>query len=373
MTTILKMAALAAALTFPFGTECCAQVLRGGSAPDAGIGLLAWAAGEGDPQDDAGYALYRKGYRQILEEQWEAAQQVFAKLVASHPRSRYVDDAQYWSAYALMHTDREKALTAYRTFVEQHRSSSYYTDAIADMNQLKVNMALAERKDPFVTVTRPDAAGTSYYIAVAPHVKGIERQIRISRGGPGPFPPGIAAPPAALQAFQGRGADPELEFRIQVVTAIGRGREDEKSFETLRDIIVDRQQPNIVRIVAINSIAGFTKHDALPVLVEVARADTNIELQNTAIEFIGQAARDKNRSVEALEEIFQSLPPDRTDQLATTLFAIADVGNDRAVDVLARVAKSNPNYDLRSDAVFYLGSIGSEKARAALVDLIRGK
>lgn len=376
MTTYLRtavLAAIGALLAVPSHGGLLAQASSGDGGLSAGGTVVAMAEEGGDQQDDAGYGLYRQGYQQILEERWEAARQIFATLAARYPKSRYTDDAQYWSAYALMQTDREKALKAYRTFVEQHRSSSYYTDAIADMNQLKINMALAARKDPFVTVTRTDAAGTSYYIAVTPHVKGIERQIRISQGAPGPISPGIAGPPAALQALQERAVDPEIQFRIQVVSAIGRSREDEKSFEALRDIIVDRGQPTIVRIVAVNSIARFTKHDALPVLVQVARTDTSIELQNTAIEFIGQAARNKNRSVEALEEIFRSLPPDRTDQLATTLFAIADVGNDRAVDVLATVAKSSPSYDLRSDAVFYLGSIGSDRARAALVDLFRGK
>jgi HEAT repeat protein len=355
------------------GGGLLAQTSGGHNVPGHRLAVIAMADEGGEQQDDAGYGLFRQGYQQILEERWEAARQVFATLAVRYPKSTYADDAQYWSAYALMHTNREKALEAYRTFVQQHRASSYYTDAIADMSQLKINMALAERKDPFVAVTRTDAAGTSYYIAVSPHVKGIERQIRVAQGTPGPISPGISGPPAALQEMRDRSVDPELQFRIQVVSALGRSREDEKSFEALRDIVVDREQPTIVRIVAINSIARFTKHDALPVLVQVARADTNIELQNTAIEFIGQASRDKNRSVEALEEIFRSLPPDRTDQLATALFAIADVGNDRAVDVLARVAKTCPSYDLRSDAVFYLGSIGSDRARAALIDLYRGK
>jgi tetratricopeptide (TPR) repeat protein len=321
--------------------------------------------------DDPGYGLYRQGYNCILEEQWEQARKKFAEMIAKYPKSEYADDAQYWSAYALMHTDREKALEAYRSFLREHRSSSYYTDAMADMNQLKINNALASWRTPFVAVTSTGDGGTSYYIAIAPHAKGLERQVRIMSSRTGPLTPGVPGPPGALKILQERKLDPELELRIEIVSAIGRSREDQKSFDALKDIVLDRSQPSLLRIVAINSIAEFRKYNALPILVDVARNDTVPELQNTAIDFIGYTARDKNRSIEALEELFDALPPARTDQLASALFAIADVGNDRAIDFLARVAKTNPNYDLRSDAVFYLSSIGSERARAALVEIYR--
>jgi tetratricopeptide (TPR) repeat protein len=319
--------------------------------------------------DDPGYGLYRQGYNCILEEQWEQARKIFAEVIAKHPKSEYVDDAQYWSAYALMHTDRAKALEAYRAFLREHRSSSYYTDALADINQLKINNAFSSWTAPFVAVTSTGDGGASYYIAVAPHAKGLGRQVRIMSSRTGPLVPEDTGPHGALKILKERELDPELRLRIEIVSAIGRSHEDQKSFDALKEIVLDRSQPSLLRIVAINSIAEFRKHDALPIFVEVARNDTVAELQNTAIDFIGYTARDKNRSIEALEELFDTLPPERTDQLASALFAIADVGNDRAVDFLARVAKTNPNYDLRSDAVFYLSSIGSERARAALVDI----
>jgi tetratricopeptide (TPR) repeat protein len=387
MKTMVSAVLLSAGILMHSQTHVLAQSSQGLHDARIEMAMSAAAAAGGEQQGDTAYALYRQGYRQVLEERWDQARKVFTDLVARYPKSTYVDDARYWSAYALMQTDREKALEAYRSFVENHRSSSYYTDALADMNQLQINMALVARKAPFVAITRTDAGGTSYTIAITPHVKGLERQVkgverevkglerevRIKSGLPGQFSTGVAGPPSAPGMIQEQRIDPDLQLRIQVVSAIGRSREDQKSFDALKDIVLDHQQPSLLRIVAINSIAEFKKHDALPVLVQVAQTDTNVELQNTAIDFIAYAARDKNRSVEALEEIFESLPADRTDQLATALFAIADVGNDRAVALLTRVATTSPNYDLRSDAVFYLGSIGSEKARAALVDIFRRK
>ena len=57
-----------------------------------------------DPQADPAYASYREGYGLILDEKWEEARRRFRELISKHPDSRYVEDAQYWSAYALPYT-----------------------------------------------------------------------------------------------------------------------------------------------------------------------------------------------------------------------------------------------------------------------------
>ncbi|MER3523613.1 MAG: hypothetical protein C4326_05965 [Ignavibacteria bacterium] len=55
------------------------------------------------------------------------------------------------------------------------------------------------------------------------------------------------------------------------------------------------------------------------------------------------------------------------------MYAIAEIGNEKAVDFLASVARTHERVELRSDAVYYLGSIGSEKSRAALLRILKGK
>jgi HEAT repeat protein len=55
------------------------------------------------------------------------------------------------------------------------------------------------------------------------------------------------------------------------------------------------------------------------------------------------------------------------------VYEVADVGNDRAVEFLLRVAKSDADYNLRSDAVYYLGNIGGDKARTALYEILKSK
>ena len=310
--------------------------------------------------EDSSYLFYREGYNLILEDQWASAREKFAALIRRFPTSVYVDDAQYWSAYALMHINREKALEMYRQFLATYRSSPYYPDAVADLNQLQINIGLAARKAPYVAVIRPDGSEATYTIAVAPRVMSVERLIRATQRN-------------TPHIVREETIEPEIRLRIQVLSALGRGKQDRQSFETLKEVALDRSQPKVLRLVAVNSIAESRDQEAVPVLLRIAREDTNADIQNTAIDFIGYAARNKERSVEALKELFESLPRSRPDQLETTLYAIAEVGSDRAVDFLAKVASSHADYNLRSDAVFYLGSIGSERARRALLDVYRSK
>lgn len=347
--------------------------------PEAGSPPLTgarWAAlepraAESDPADDPGHGLYREGYALVLEEKWDAAIARFRELLAKHPASAYADDARYWSAYALKNTDRTKALEAYETFLRTHRQSRYYPDAMADLAQLRLDLAWSAHLRTFMAVTAPDAEGNTYSIAVAPRVNGVERQVRFyaqQRERPRPV-----REVDASRLFTGSGTDPHVRLKIQALTTIGRGNEDRAAYDVLREIALDRSQPPVLRIAAVNSLAGFRTHDALPVLEEIARGDTSEDLQYTAIGLIGSLPRDKDRSVRVLADLFKAFPPDRVPQRESALFAIADVGNDRAVEFLAQVATTDENFDLRGDAVFYLGNIGSARARATLVEILRGK
>jgi HEAT repeat protein len=71
--------------------------------------------------------------------------------------------------------------------------------------------------------------------------------------------------------------------------------------------------------------------------------------------------------------IFNATPKQKDKQLETVLYVIADVGNDKAVDFLVKVATTHDNDDLGSDAVYYLGNIGNEKSRAALLQILKAK
>ena len=347
----------------------------------------AWAAD--DPQEDRkdpGYKTYKEGYDAILDERWSDAIQKLSEVISRYVKSDYVDDAEYWKAYALSHIDKKKAVAAYEQFMEKHPKSRYIDDVVADLGNLNpMVMVISSGNDSGQVRVSSSPHGYSY--TVSPDGRTAEAEMRKSNAmmrklerqlshtfAPRPprFPASMHLPSMAFGEMSGTEAklDPNTRVRLEALYAIGDTKEDETAFQTLKDVALDRGQNVRLRQAAIEVLSDFKKFDVMPVFVELAKKDTNEGIQEAAIEFIGRADKDRNKSVEALITLFGALPAQRKENV---LFAIADVGNDRAVDFLTTVARTNEDTELRSDAVYYLGTIGGEKARSALYQILRNK
>ena len=329
------------------------------------------------PSDDPGFDAYKRGYELILDERWEQAYEHFQEFLKNYTTSSYVDEAQYWSAYALSHIDRQKALDRYTTFIKDYPKSTYYDDAVADLSRLKADAVVVRSGSGGAisigtTAGSPVKAPRAFAYSFSAGNRSLQRQLRKERmlvdrmrlNGD----VGIASlsPPAVK-------VDQETQLKMDVLYAIGENHEDETSFKKLKTVALDRTQQEPVRLAAMDALTGFTRFDPLPVFVEIARKDTNAHLQDYAIDFIGEDSKDKSKSVDALIDLFTSLPDHRKRQGETILYSIADLGNDRAVDFLTTVALSHRSIELRRDAVYYLGNIGTERSRSALYRILEGK
>jgi hypothetical protein len=347
----------------------------------------------GENQNDPAYKTYKEGYKLILEERWDEARKLLKDVTAKYPGSDYADDAAYWSAYALKHTNRKAALDAYRAFLKSHPKSSYVDDAMADLADLDFPVFISYSGDSATVVFERSPRGYVYGVGVdaeaaakraqlskemvekitAEHLRTNDRAIRKLTKGltrielNRTFAPRTwftPRPNVTPEKF-----DPDTRLKLDALYAIAE-KEDEGSFQTLRDVALDRTKPVALRSAALDALSDFGKFDATPVFLEVVKTDTNEQLQNAAIDCIGMQSKDKNKSVETLVTLFANMPPKRKSQLSTILYSIAEIGNDRAIEFLASVARTNDNYDLRRDAVYYLGTIGGEKARAALYGIL---
>ena len=328
-------------------------------------------------------------------------------MMAEYPKSEYVDDAEYWSAYALTHLDKKKATEAYKKFIVDYPNSNYYDDATADFLKLNVgrnvvtgkwqgkngthvlvgngatyfhgkdrgavigrgkdSVFIDENGNAHASTSRK-GLGFSYSYRFAPWVR------RPTVGTPVPVP--VTTPFPVLVPgdwYSDEKLDPETELKMDALYALGETKEDSVSFTTLRDVVVDPKQPRPLRNAAMDVLSNFKKYDVLNVYIEVAKEDTSEEIQNMAIDYVGQISSDKDKSVAALVDLFSAIPSYRLEKLQTVLWSIAEIGNRRAVNFLARIAKTHDNYALRSDAVHYLGSIGGDDARQALYEILKGK
>jgi HEAT repeat protein len=165
--------------------------------------------------------------------------------------------------------------------------------------------------------------------------------------------------------------DPETQLRVDALNALNPDAGDMKSFETLREVALDQGNPVVLRQHAVHIIAGAESDAALPVFVALAKNDTNETMRLISLDYLAQAPGDK--SVDALIEVFHTIPPQQAEISARVFYTIAEVGNDKAVDFLSTVARTHNDLTLRREAVFYLGAIGSERSRAALQTILRGR
>lgn len=337
----------------------------------------AMEAGESDNEKDPGYKTYKEGYAFILADQWSEAMKKFSEVSAKFPKSEYLDDAAYWSAYAQKRLKRSKGLAAYEKFIADFPDSRYVDDAVADMED---NILVVAPDGHNVQVKKGKG---SYTYSIGTTMRESEQAMREAelalRNMHRTFPR-TPRPPRAPVAWSGgslfsggKEIDPPTRLKLDAIRALGESDADKDAFATLKDIALDKSQPEIVRSTALEALGDFRKFDVLPILVEVARADASDDVQTAALYTIADLRSDKNKSTDALITLFNGYPKQKEKQLQTALYAIADVGNDKSVDFLVRVATTHENYDLRSDAVYYLGSIGNDKSRAALMQILKNK
>jgi len=456
------------------------QGSRAGTAP--GILLAQTSAHAQGTQKGLEYSRYKEGYRLILDAKWEQALARFNELISKYPHSTYVEDARYWSAYALMHSDRMKALAAYQKFIRNYPNSGYIDDAIADFTRLRVE-SVPSPPGPEVAPPRPAAKGKEIVIdlkALERDLKQIEFRLQrqASQMAAGHFtssPPPPVRPKrvgaliqaeklhalavregdslrtmvtqlqkeAKIQAFKAIVTDNKLapQVRVHVLQELAEEAktDDRPTFQILKELALDKRQPIEIRAVAMSSLLKFTTFDPLPVLeqvlkqdpdeeaqhialgaivesekgrslntlidlfdevprhrteqqemllqiiaeengekgtdflVKVARGNASPELKTAAVMYLSETGRDKNRSVGGLISLFESIGQERKDELHTILYGIANVGNNRAVEFLGKIAQSNEDEDLQGDAIYYLSNIGGRQARVQLQKALNRK
>jgi len=329
------------------------------------------APGEG-PQNDPAYAAFRKGYSLIMEERWVEARVALEEIPKRFPKSPYVDDAAYWSAYALAQTDRKAALSAYAQFLERFPRSRYFEDATADFATLHAVEAPKASVDSVVIRWR--VADPSRAMAIQERgmrslelaVRRMERALR--SGGP------AGTPFASEHTFAwGEQIDQATRRKLEALTALGDIREDEQGFRTLQDLARDPRQPPAFRSVALRSLTRFSKFDPLPVFVDLARTDTCRTIQETAILCIGQVPAERERAMESLAGLYARLPRRDDQRQLAIIDAAASLGTPRALTFLVEVARSAPDMELQTTAIDNITVAGRDKARNVelLIDLYR--
>jgi HEAT repeat protein len=185
-----------------------------------------------------------------------------------------------------------------------------------------------------------------------------------------------------LQQMQGAQAVPFLvetarrdrEERMREVAVLSLGalaRERQAPpVSALRELAIDRSLPSRLRQAALAQAVDAERNPDIAFLERLAAEEPDEGVQQMALHAISRATRGSPHSFELLSRLYRTLPPERIRGRETLLYAIATIGSEESVGFLADVARSG-DPPLRQRAIFYMGTIGSDAARRALLEVFK--
>jgi HEAT repeat protein len=303
-------------------------------------------------QDDPGQALYKKGYAAILSKKWDEARKSFAELTKSYPKSKYVDAAQYWTAYSYKQTDQKKAKDLYAEFLEQYRKSDYFDDAVADFDELN-------QRETGVAVVSP----TPLYMPAPAVVEPADMPEPLREGRPVVSPSlGIAV------AAPAREIDPAVQLKMDAVHALGANPDDAQAYETVKSIALDTKQPPELREAALETLSRFKTQDPVALYLQIA-ASGDVKLRQSAIYGIGNTSdKGDDRAIKALWGYARD-PKQPREIREASLVALSRIDQTGMIENLGAIARTDPDQALRVHAVYMIGRAGKGNEQQAVAIL----
>lgn len=122
-------------------------------------------------QDDKGFKKYYQGYQQIMDGNWQQGIKLLGEMTKEFPKSKFVDDAKYWSAYATQELgEHEEASNLYVKFIETYKESNLVDDAKRNLARSvrKLDKEDQEKYEKYLDKRSPFVRATSGLYTAAP-------------------------------------------------------------------------------------------------------------------------------------------------------------------------------------------------------------
>jgi len=298
---------------------------------------------EGEDQDDPSYTLYKAGYKLVLDEKWAEARKKFSEVLSKYPRSKYSAEALYWTAYSWKYSDKKKAIETYKSFMKQYPTSNYYDDASGDLGRLE--NPVVPRPDRFAppqagyAVTAPELARAAATISEAASTYGVVHDAHI-------YP-------------EGKADDPEVRMKVEAFQALIRSNKDEKTFELVRETLLDPKQPYRLRETALYALRQFEKKDLSDLYLQVMKSDTSKLLTQNIIYQLGfYAERGDEKIIDVLKQTALDSNQDRRLREAS-LQALCAAKRPDLLNFYAEVARNDVDLHVRQSALYQIAQSGS--------------
>jgi HEAT repeat protein len=122
-----------------------------------------------------------------------------------------------------------------------------------------------------------------------------------------------------------------------------------------------------LRCQAVFWLAQQEHRDAFDILKDVVRNDPSSKVREDTVFWIGQKAKTDNL-IEIVETVALKDPAREVRKKA--VFALSQVPDERGVDSLIKIARSEKDRSIQKEAIFWLGQKASKKAMESLTDIV---
>lgn len=312
--------------------------------------------------------MFREGRDLIEAQNWQKASEKFNDFITEYPKDKDVDAALYWFAYSLQKQgEKEKAAVPLLRLVKEFPNSSWRREAEAMLVVLGRGDSIKQALDRDNCEIKILALQSLFQ---ADEDRAIGFVSDVLKANPTDCPALKYAAVSLLGSHGGARSVPMLieiarnqtDLRLRL-TAIKRL--GEQNGDTIADDMAklyDADKTKEIRSQILRAFSEMNSPRAEAKLIEIARAGDDLSLRQMAIRYLGEQHGDAS-----LDELIRIFEADRTTEIrAQILRALAEREDPKARAKLLDIARKGDPPEIRVEAIRRLG----EQGNASIEDLL---
>ncbi len=317
----------------------------------------------------AAMEAFRQGRDFIEAQNWQKAAEKFNEFTRTYPRDKDLDAALYWYGYALQKQNlKEDAAKPLLRLIERFPGSSWRREAEALLvvmgYQTKVNEAMARDNCEIKVLALQSLFQADEERAIGVVMEALKTNSATC--------PGFqSAAVSMLGSHTGGRAVPVLldiarsnsDLKLRL-TAIKRLGEQHTEQITEELIkIYDADRTKEIRSQILRALVESRTQRGTAKVIEIARSGDDLQLRQAAIRFLSES-----RDAASLEELIRLYDADKTPEIrAQILRTLSERDEPRARQKILEVARSGETPEIRLEAIRRLGDHG----RIGMDDLLQ--
>jgi TolA-binding protein len=384
------------------------------------------------PPDEA-RDIFVAGQRLFDQGRLTDAESRFREVIRRFPKNQIADRADYYLIRSLISQTgkRAEALSLIDGFAKQYPKSSWLNDVLELRIQMTNQVPETFERILIAPAPAPAPGGRPIYIT------GLPSPAPVPPAPPAPpiapLGPGSVGPFGVFVGAQS--SDPEVSLQQEIMRAMFQSNAD-RAFEIATERLKANPGDPVV-LASLNMIAQSRSAQAMPMLISIAKSSTNSRARKDAIYWLGQSrVGDRDAVVDTLVSLLPSLSEEDSESVAYSLsqirtdksinalatiardkgkneklrtsavtwigqtrapnrvgllediyknsmdnsrirsqitYALSQTRESQAITVLGNLASSDPDIEVRKQAVYWLGQSRSPEAAQQLERLLQKK